>query len=176
MLAIGFDAFTGPLYGLGLTGASGTKLQEAWRDGVRTYLGMMTTDFPNFFMVGGPQSPALASNVVMTIEQAVDWIADLIEHARDSGATLVETTVEGQNDWVDITEETVAQTLYATTDSWYRGSNVQGKPNTFMGYVAVSASTAGCAPRSPSAATPASKSTVRQSPATSARSIRRFHE
>ncbi|MGV9864576.1 flavin-containing monooxygenase [Rhodococcus koreensis] len=135
VLAIGFDAFTGPLYGLGLTGASGTKLQEAWRDGVRTYLGMMTTDFPNFFMVGGPQSPALASNVVMTIEQAVDWIADLIEHARDSGATLVETTVEGQNDWVDITEETVAQTLYATTDSWYRGSNVEGKPNTFMGYV-----------------------------------------
>jgi cation diffusion facilitator CzcD-associated flavoprotein CzcO len=135
VLAIGFDAFTGPLYGLGLTGASGRKLQETWQDGIRTYLGMMTTDFPNFFMVAGPQSPALASNVVMTIEQAVDWIADLIEHARDSGATLVEATPEGQNDWVDITEETVAQTLYATTDSWYRGSNVEGKPNTFMGYV-----------------------------------------
>ncbi|MBC2640707.1 MULTISPECIES: NAD(P)/FAD-dependent oxidoreductase [unclassified Rhodococcus (in: high G+C Gram-positive bacteria)] len=135
VLAIGFDAFTGPLYGLGLTGASGAKLQEAWHDGVRTYLGIMTADFPNFFMVGGPQSPALASNVVMTIEQAVDWIADLLEHARDAGATLVEATVEGQNDWVDISEETVAATLYATTDSWYRGSNVEGKPNTFMGYV-----------------------------------------
>jgi cation diffusion facilitator CzcD-associated flavoprotein CzcO len=131
VLAIGFDAFTGPLYGLNLTGASGKKLQEAWHGGVRTYLGTMTAGFPNFFMVGGPQSPALASNVVMTIEQAVDWIADLIEHASDSGATLV----EGQNDWVDITEETVAQTLYATTDSWYRGSNVAGKANTFMGYV-----------------------------------------
>ncbi|MEN0138032.1 MAG: NAD(P)/FAD-dependent oxidoreductase [Rhodococcus sp. (in: high G+C Gram-positive bacteria)] len=135
VLAIGFDAFTGPLYGLNLIGASGTKLQETWKDGVRTYLGTMTADFPNFFMVAGPQSPALASNVVMTIEQSVDWIADLIEHARDSGATLVEATVEGQNDWVDITEETVAATLYATTDSWYRGSNIAGKPNTFMGYV-----------------------------------------
>ena len=135
VLAIGFDAFTGPLYGLNLTGASGTKLQEAWRDGVRTYLGIMTADFPNFFMVAGPQSPALASNVVMSIEQSVDWIADLIEHALDAGATLVEATVEGQNDWVDITEETVAATLYATTDSWYRGSNVEGKPNTFMGYL-----------------------------------------
>ncbi|QSE91971.1 NAD(P)/FAD-dependent oxidoreductase [Rhodococcus pseudokoreensis] len=135
VLAIGFDAFTGPLYGLGLTGASGAKLQEAWHDGVRTYLGIMTADFPNFFMVAGPQSPALASNVVMSIEQSVDWIADLIEHALDAGATLVEATVEGQNDWVDITEETVAATLYATTDSWYRGSNIEGKPNTFMGYL-----------------------------------------
>jgi hypothetical protein len=71
----------------------------------------------------------------MTIEQAVDWIADLMEYARDSGATLIEATAEGQNDWVDISEETVAGTLYATTDSWYRGSNVAGKQNTFMGYL-----------------------------------------
>jgi len=135
VLAIGFDAFTGPLYGLNLTGASGRKLQDAWRDGVRTYLGIMAADLPNFFMVAGPQSPALASNVVMTIEQAVDWIADLMEYARDSGASVIEATVEGQNDWVDISEETVAGTLYATTDSWYRGSNVAGKPNTFLGYL-----------------------------------------
>lgn len=135
VLAIGFDAFTGPLYGLGLTGASGRKLPDTWQDGVRTYLGIMTADFPNFFMVAGPQSPALASNVVMTIEQAVDWIADLMEHARERGATVVEATAEGQDDWVDITEKTVAATLYATTESWYRGSNVGGKPSTFMGYV-----------------------------------------
>ncbi|MGV9823509.1 flavin-containing monooxygenase [Nocardia xishanensis] len=135
VLAIGFDAFTGPLFGLNLTGASGMKLQEAWHDGIRSYLGFMASDFPNFFMVGGPLSPALASNVVVTIEQAVDWIADLIEHARDTGATLIEATPEAQNEWVDITEGTVAQTLYATTDSWYRGSNIDGKPNTFMGYV-----------------------------------------
>ncbi|WP_411157401.1 hypothetical protein [Nocardia farcinica] len=95
----------------------------------------MAADFPNFFMVGGPLSPALASNVVVTIEQAVDWIADLIEHARDTGATQIEATPEAQQEWVDITEWTVSQTLYATTDSWYRGSNVEGKPNTFMGYL-----------------------------------------
>ncbi|MFD8246677.1 flavin-containing monooxygenase [Nocardia sp. NPDC059691] len=135
VLAIGFDAFTGPLYGLDLTGASGKKLQEAWHDGIRSYLGIMVADFPNFFMVGGPLSPALVSNVVVTIEQAVDWIADLIEHARDTGATLIEATTEAQTEWVDITEATVAPTLFATTDSWYRGSNIEGKPNTFMGYV-----------------------------------------
>ncbi|WP_433633749.1 flavin-containing monooxygenase [Nocardia sp. CA-120079] len=135
VLAIGFDAFTGPLYGLDLTGASGGKLQEAWQDGIRSYLGMMITDFPNFFMVGGPLSPALVSNVVVTIEQAVDWIADLLEHARETGATVIEATAEAQDEWVDITEATVAPTLFATTESWYRGSNVQGKPNTFMGYV-----------------------------------------
>ncbi|MFC8384836.1 flavin-containing monooxygenase [Nocardia sp. NPDC057272] len=135
VLAIGFDAFTGPLYGLNLTGASGKKLQEVWSDGIRSYLGYMAADFPNFFMVAGPLSPALASNVVVTIEQAVDWIADLIEHARDTGATLVEATPEAQQEWVDITEWTVSQTLYATTDSWYRGSNVEGKPSTFLGYL-----------------------------------------
>lgn len=135
VLAIGFDAFTGPLYGLNLTGAAGRTLSEAWRDGVRTCLGLMTAGFPNFFMIAGPQSPALASNVVASIEQAVDWIAELIEHARDSGAAVVEVRPEAQDDWVHITEETVGATLYATTDSWYRGSNVAGKPTTFLGYV-----------------------------------------
>ncbi|GEM30524.1 cyclohexanone monooxygenase [Nocardia neocaledoniensis NBRC 108232] len=135
VLAIGFDAFTGPLYGLNLTGASGEKLQDAWSDGIRSYLGFMAADFPNFFMVGGPLSPALASNVVVTIEQAVDWVAELLEHARDNGATLIEATPEAQQEWVDITEWTVSQTLYATTDSWYRGSNIEGKPNTFLGYL-----------------------------------------
>lgn len=135
VLAIGFDAFTGPLYGLNLTGASGRKLQDAWSDGIRSYLGIMAADFPNFFMIGGPLSPALVSNVVVTIEQAVDWIADLLEHARDTGATVIEATAEAEAEWVKITEATVAPTLYATTDSWYRGSNIDGKPNTFMGYV-----------------------------------------
>jgi cation diffusion facilitator CzcD-associated flavoprotein CzcO len=135
VLAIGFDAFTGPLYGLNLTGASGRKLQDAWRNGIRSYLGIMTADFPNFFVVGGPLSPALVSNVVVTIEQAVDWIADLLEHARDNNAAVVEATAEAEDEWVNITEATVSPTLYATTDSWYRGSNIDGKPNTFMGYV-----------------------------------------
>lgn len=135
VLAIGFDAFTGPLYGLNVTTPDHGRLQDAWTAGPRTFLGVMTTGFPNFFMIAGPQSPALASNVVMTIEQAVDWIADLIAHARAEGREVVEATAAGQDDWVDITEWTVGQTLYANTDSWYRGSNVTGKPSTFMGYV-----------------------------------------
>ncbi|GJF23686.1 flavin-containing monooxygenase [Streptomyces sp. HO565] len=135
VLAIGFDAFTGPLYALNVTTPEAGRLQDAWSDGVRTYLGIMTAGFPNFFMIGGPQSPALASNVVVTIEQAVDWITDLIAHARTEGSDVIEATTEAQDDWVGITEATVGQTLYATTDSWYRGSNVTGKPATFLGYV-----------------------------------------
>ncbi len=135
VLAIGFDAFTGPLYGLNVTTPDRGRLQDAWPEGPRTYLGIMTAGFPNFFMVAGPQSPALASNVVMTIEQAIDWIADLIAHARAGGHEVIEATEEAQDDWVNITELIVNQTLYATTDSWYRGSNVAGKPSTFMGYL-----------------------------------------
>ncbi|MBC3189944.1 NAD(P)/FAD-dependent oxidoreductase [Pseudonocardia sp. C8] len=135
VLAIGFDAFTGPLFGLNVTTPDHGRLQDVWAQGPRTFLGLMTAGFPNFFMIAGPQSPALASNVVMTIEQAVDWIADLIAHARATGHDVIETTPEAQDDWVEITERTVGQTLYAATDSWYRGSNVAGKPTTFMGYV-----------------------------------------
>lgn len=135
VLAIGFDAFTGPLFGLNLIGASGITLQDAWKDGIRSYLGLMAADFPNFFMVGGPLSPALVSNVVVTIEQAVDWIAELLEHARAQGVAVIEATAEAENEWTQISEQTVAHTLYASTDSWYRGSNIDGKPNTFMGYV-----------------------------------------
>lgn len=135
VLATGFDAFTGPLYALNVSAPGAGSLQDAWADGVRTYLGIMTAGFPNFFMIAGPQSPALASNVVVTIEQAVDWITELIAHARSTGADTVEPTTEAQDDWVQITEDTVAQTLYANTDSWYRGSNVSGKPTTFLGYV-----------------------------------------
>ncbi|GAA1209758.1 flavin-containing monooxygenase [Prauserella alba] len=135
VLAIGFDAFTGPLFGLNVTTPGIGRLQEAWSEGPRTFLGLMTAGFPNFFMIAGPQSPALASNVVMTIEQAVDWITDLIAHARAEGRQLIEATPQAQDDWVDITEWTVNQTLYAATDSWYRGSNVAGKPSTFMGYI-----------------------------------------
>lgn len=135
VLAIGFDAFTGPLFALNVTTPQAGRLQDAWSDGVRTYLGVMTAGFPNFFMIGGPQSPALASNVVVTIEQAVDWITDLISHAKSEGSEVIEPTTEAQDDWVNITEATVNQTLYATTDSWYRGSNVTGKPTTFLGYV-----------------------------------------
>jgi cation diffusion facilitator CzcD-associated flavoprotein CzcO len=135
VLAIGFDAFTGPLFALNVSTPAIGPLQDAWADGVRTYLGMMTAGFPNFFMIAGPQSPALASNVVVTIEQAVDWIAGVIAHAENQGRTVVEATSEAQDDWVNITELVVNQTLYATTDSWYRGSNVTGKPSTFMGYL-----------------------------------------
>ncbi|MFI8997375.1 flavin-containing monooxygenase [Streptomyces sp. NPDC053542] len=134
VLALGFDAFTGPLYALNVSTPEAGRLQDAWRDGVRTYLGVMTAGFPNFFMIGGPQSPALVSNVVVTIQQAVDWIADLITHAEAKGGDVIP-TAEAQDDWVSITEATVNQTLYAKTDSWYRGSNVTGKPATFLGYV-----------------------------------------
>ncbi|VFA97877.1 flavin-containing monooxygenase [Nocardia cyriacigeorgica] len=135
VLGIGFDAFTGPLFGLNLSAQDSGSLQRAWSDGVRTFLGIMTAGFPNFFMIGGPQSPAIVSNVIVTIEQAVDWVTDLIEHARAEGVEVIEATPEAQDEWVTICEDVVGKTLYATTDSWYRGSNVVGKPSTFLGYV-----------------------------------------
>lgn len=135
VVATGFDAFTGSLFALDLRTSDGLTLREAWADGVRTYLGIMSAGFPNFFMIGGPQSPGLASNFVVTIEQAVDWVAALLNTCRVSSNDVVQATIAAQDDWVNTTESTVNETLYATTDSWYRGSNVAGKPSTFLGYV-----------------------------------------
>ena len=73
--ATGFDAMTGTLFGMGITGRDGLRLQDKWRDGPRTYLGLTTRGFPNLFVITGPQSPSVLSNMPVAIEQNVEWIA-----------------------------------------------------------------------------------------------------
>jgi cation diffusion facilitator CzcD-associated flavoprotein CzcO len=134
VLATGFDAVTGSLLNLGITTSSGRSLAEEWAGGPRTYLGIASEGFPNFFMVGGPQSPSILSNFVVSIEQHVDWIAGLLAYAGDHGVDRIEAERAAQDDWVCLVDKVVGETLYATTESWYRGSNVEGKPQSFLAY------------------------------------------
>lgn len=135
VFAIGFDAMTGALAEVDIRGRGGVALSEAWAAGPRTLLGIATAGFPNLFFVTGPGSPSVLSNMVLSIEQHVEWIADCIGFLRDHGYDRVEATVEAQDAWVEHVNELAQATLYPQATSWYLGANIPGKPRVFMPYV-----------------------------------------
>jgi cation diffusion facilitator CzcD-associated flavoprotein CzcO len=136
IFAIGFDAITGALTEIEIRGVGGKLLTDKWAHGPRTYLGLQSAGFPNLFMITGPQSPSVLSNMVVSIEQHVDWVADCLEHLRKRGIDRIEPTVEAEDAWVEHVSELAADTLYPKATSWYVGANIPGKPRVFMPYVA----------------------------------------
>jgi cyclohexanone monooxygenase len=145
VFATGFDAMTGSLNKIDITGRAGVTLHDRWAAGPRTYLGLASAGFPNLFMITGPGSPSVLTNMLPTIEQHVEWISDLIAHARTSGRHTVDATPEAEENWVSHVNEIAGATLYPTCNSWYLGVNVPGKPRVFMPYVGYSAYQQKCA-------------------------------
>ena len=117
VFATGFDAFTGSLKALNLTGRGGCKLEDAWADGPHTYLGISIASFPNFFTITGPQSPSVLSNMPVSIEQHVEWVTDCIDNMRKTGKTTIEATPRAQNEWGAHVNETVGGTLLPHANS-----------------------------------------------------------
>jgi cation diffusion facilitator CzcD-associated flavoprotein CzcO len=134
IFATGFDAMTGALLKIDVRGKGGLSLRDKWAAGPRTYLGLMTAGFPNFFIITGPGSPSVLSNMVVSIEQHVNFLAALIEHAGGRGHGLMEPTVEAEDSWVLHVNEIADATLFPRCNSWYLGANVPGKPRVFMPY------------------------------------------
>jgi len=135
VFAVGFDAITGALTAIDIQGRGGVPLRAKWSTGPRTLLGVQTAGFPNLFMVTGPGSPSVLSNMVISIEQHVDWIADCIAHLRRCGADTIEPTAEAEDRWTAQVDALAAATLYPQANSWYVGANIPGKPRTFSVYV-----------------------------------------
>ncbi|NJC73069.1 NAD(P)/FAD-dependent oxidoreductase [Planosporangium thailandense] len=136
VFAIGFDAMTGALTEIAIRGVDGQALQDKWTHGPLTLLGLQTAGFPNLFMITGPGSPSVLSNMVVSIEQHVDWVADCLAYLRDRGVDRIEATVEAEERWMRHVAELAAGTLYPRANSWYVGANIPGKPRVFMPYVA----------------------------------------
>ena len=132
--ATGFDAFTGSLLRPEITGRGGIKLRDKWAAGPVSYLGIGIAGFPNMFIVVGPGSPSLLSNVILSIEQQVDWLSSLIEYAKIEDVTLIEATQEAERDWVDHVNLRAKETLYPKAESYYVGAEIPGKPRVFMPY------------------------------------------
>jgi cation diffusion facilitator CzcD-associated flavoprotein CzcO/acetyl esterase/lipase len=135
VLATGFDAMTGALTAVDITGRDGVTLAEKWQHGPTTYLGLTTAGFPNLFMITGPGSPSVLSNMMVSIEQHVDWVSDAIAHMRDEGFDTIEPTQTAEDGWVEHVNDCGDITLFPRADSWYMGANVPGKPRVFLPYV-----------------------------------------
>ena len=135
VFATGFDAMTGALLNIDIRGRLSKRLRDTWIEGPRTYLGIMIADFPNLFMITGPGSPSVLSNMIPSIEQHVEWITDCLEYLRSHDAATIEATTEAENTWVAHVNELAHSTLFAATKSWYTGANIPGKPRIFMPYV-----------------------------------------
>ncbi len=135
IFATGFDAMTGALNAIDIQGRQGAKLKTQWEDGPKTYLGVMVNGFPNLFTVTGPGSPSVLSNVVVSIEQHVEWIAQCIAHLRAQGIGTIEASAAAQEKWVQHVMDVGNTTLFPKADSWYTGANIPGKKKIFMPYV-----------------------------------------
>jgi cyclohexanone monooxygenase len=135
VFATGFDAMTGPLLRMNITGRNGLSLKDKWEYGPRTYLGISTAGFPNLFMITGPGSPSVLASMITAIEQHVDWIADAIVYLAQSDLEVMEASPEAEDRWVDHVNAVADQTLYRFANSWYLGANIPGKPRVFMPYV-----------------------------------------
>ena len=135
VFATGFDAITGPLTRLGIRGRGGLALADKWADGPRAYLGLQSAGFPNLFTITGPGSPSVVSNVMVSIEQHVDWIARALADLTARGVEVIEAREDAENAWVEHVNELANETLYPKAASWFMGANVPGKARVFMPYL-----------------------------------------
>ncbi|WP_419930124.1 flavin-containing monooxygenase [Candidatus Poriferisocius sp.] len=126
--ATGFDGMTGALLAMDIRGVGGLPLRAKWAEGAGAYLGLVASGFPNFFMITGPGSPAVFSNVIFSIEQHVDWIADCLAHMLDHGLHRIDADPEAEAQWTQQVHDIAAQSIVGKTDSWWTGANIEGKP------------------------------------------------
>ena len=135
VFATGYDAVTGALERLNIQGEAGQSLKDEWTTGPRTYLGLMTVGFPNLFFITGPGSPSILTNVIVSIEQHVDWIARCIQHMNATQKLKIQAQAPAQEDWVQKVNDLAKNTLFPASDSWYMGANVPGKPRVFLPFI-----------------------------------------
>jgi len=135
VFATGFDAMTGALNEIDIRTSDGAALRSHWEGGPLTYLGVMVAGFPNMFVVTGPGSPGVKTQMIASIEQHVDWIADAIDHLHRHQLDRIEPTATAETAWVAHVNQVADSTLYPLANSWYVGANIPGKPRVFMPYV-----------------------------------------
>ncbi|RXK47046.1 NAD(P)/FAD-dependent oxidoreductase [Halorientalis pallida] len=131
VFATGFDAMTGAILAMDIEGKNDQTIEEKWEAGPRTYLGLMTSGFPNLFTITGPQSPSVLTNMPLSIEQHVEWIADCIRYMDEHGYDRIEARRESEDQWVQNTNMLAENMLFSQAKSWYRGANVPGKTQVF---------------------------------------------
>jgi cation diffusion facilitator CzcD-associated flavoprotein CzcO/acetyl esterase/lipase len=135
VFATGFDAMTGAIMAVHpITGRGGKSLSSVWANGPQSYLGLTVAGFPNLFMITGPGSPSVLSNMAVSIEQHADWVVDRLAALRDAGFTTMEATETAQAGWARHMADCATLTLHRLANTWYTGANVPGKAQGVMPY------------------------------------------
>jgi acetone monooxygenase len=135
ILATGFDAGTGALTRIDIRGRDGRSLKDDWGRDIRTTMGLQVHGYPNLFTTAVPLAPSAAlCNMTTCLQQQVEWIDDCIKYMRDKNLNVIEPTRDVEDQWVAHHDETANATLIAKTNSWYLGSNVEGKPRRVLSY------------------------------------------
>ncbi|TIC96971.1 Baeyer-Villiger monooxygenase [Colletotrichum higginsianum] len=136
VLATGYDNVTGALTSMGLRGRDGVDLKERWKDGVWTYLGLMTRGCPNMFMLYGPQAPTALTNAPPFIEQQADIIVDILARLREENVQSIEPRRSAEEHWKKVILDTNESTLFSKNESsWYVGANIPGKKKEPLNYL-----------------------------------------
>jgi cation diffusion facilitator CzcD-associated flavoprotein CzcO len=128
IFATGYDGLTGAMMAFEVHGRGGRDLRDKWAAGSRSYLGLMMEGFPNMFLVCGANGPAALANIITINEQNVDWICDLITHMDENGLATIEPTLEAEDGWMDDVLTLADKSLMSKANTWYTGTNVEGKP------------------------------------------------
>ena len=134
VFATGFDAMTGSFFKMGIRGRNNMSLKDKWSEGPKTYLGLQAAGFPNMFMITGPGSPSVLSNMPVSIEQHIEWIANFLAYLRERGIEAAEADLDAETAWVSHVNEVAETTMFMLANSWYLGANIPGKPRVFMPY------------------------------------------
>ena len=137
ILATGFDAMTGALTTIDISGRGGVKLRDQWQSGAKSYLGIGISNFPNLFTVTGPGSPSVLSNMLPSIEQHVNWITDCIQWMENNDKSVIESSQTAEDEWMILVNEIADTTIFTDTKSWYNGSNIDNKAKAFLPFIGV---------------------------------------
>ena len=127
IFATGYDGLTGALTAFDVVGRNRRSVNEKWKEGARSHLGLMMEGFPNLFMTTGPNGPAALANIVRISENDVDWIASAITHMADHGLDTIEPTRKAEDDWMDLVFRLAKRSLLTKAKTWYVGTNVKDK-------------------------------------------------
>jgi len=134
VFATGFDACIGAIKAIDIHGRGGVSLRKEWEMGPRAYLGLAISGFPNLFTVTGPGSPSVLSNMVVSIEQHVEWIARCLADMRARGVATIEALPDAEQAWMEHANEVAGMTIFPKANSWYMGHTRDGR-DVFMPYV-----------------------------------------
>ncbi|KAH7141809.1 hypothetical protein EDB81DRAFT_884867 [Dactylonectria macrodidyma] len=127
IVATGYDSVTGSLYEMNVSDRNGTTLQDKWKNGIYTYLGMMVPEVPNAFLLYGPQAPSGLANGPPFLELQVEWLVEFLKKLEKEHATAVKVSSKAATDYRQKNLDAYGRSLMKETPSWWNGSNIPGK-------------------------------------------------